>query len=713
MDRRDFMKAAGTGMVLASVPGVLRAQGALSADEIEARIREILPQLSLKEKIWQMSGRKQGSGKSGREAGSEILEGYGSAQTPGINRLGIPGVRFVDGPKGIGFEGSSAFPVAIARGAAWDVKLAERVGDAMGYEARAGGANFYGGVCINVLRHPANGRAQESFGEDPFHLGVMGAATVRGAQNHVMACAKHYTCNNHEEARFYVNIKVDERTLREMYLPHFKACVDAGCASVMSAYNDVNGQLCSQNKHLLRDILKDEWGFDGFVISDFDLGVEDTVLTARAGLDIEMSKTVFYGRNLLWAVRMGLVSEDIIDDAVTRILRQKLRFIHLEDAKYDKNKVAGEKHAALARESAQKSMVLLKNEAEILPLDLKAVKKIAVLGELADTANIGDIWSSGVRPPYVVTPLEGIKAKLGDSVEVVYGDGRDLVAAKAMAADADTVIVVAGLTFEDEGEGGLAPFMPPSAGTLGRDREFLGLHDWEIDLISAVSGETDRLVVVLEGGAAITLNEWKDRAQAILMAWYPGMEGGHAVADVLFGDVNPCGKLPFVWPKSEDQCVPLNTRAFHVKYGYLHGFRYQEKMGYKPEFPFGFGMSYTDYRYSNLCLDRDAIGKDGSITASVDVTNAGKVAGSEVVQLYVSYLGSAVERSPKDLKAFAKVAIEPGATETVALKLNAGDLAYYDVNAPGWVVEDIEYEVKVGPSSDDNDLLVEKFQVKG
>lgn len=705
MDRRDFMKAAGTGMALVAAPGVLKAKAPLSDDEIETRIREILPQLSLKEKVSQMSGRRKGN---------EIVQGYGNAQTPGIKRLGIQGLRFTDGPKGINFEGSTAFPVAIARGATWDVDLVERVGDAMGYEARAHGSNLYGGVCINVLRHPANGRAQESFGEDPFFLGVMGAATIRGAQNHVMACAKHYTCNNHEEARFYVNVKVDERTLREMYLPHFKACVDAGCASVMSAYNDVNGELCGHNRHLLTDILKDEWDFDGFVISDFDLGVEGTVPAARAGLDIEMSRTLYYGRNLVWAVRMGLVSEEIIDEAVTRILRQKLRFIHLEDAKYDSSRIGGAEHAALARECACNSMVLLKNDGGTLPLDPKAIKKVAVLGELADRGNIGDIWSSGVKAPYVVTPLQGIKARLDDSVEVVHGDGRDLDAAKAMARDADTVIVVAGLTFEDEGEGGFGPipiFQYIPMGERGRDRGFLGLHDWEVDLINAVSDETDRLVVVLEGGSAITLNEWKDRAQAILMAWYPGMEGGHAVADVLFGDFNPCGKLPFVWPVSEDQCVPLDTRAAQVEYVYLHGYRYLEKMGYKPEFPFGFGMSYTSYRYSNLRLDHDAIGRDGTVTAHVDVTNTGTVAGDEVVQLYVSYIGSRVERPPKDLKAFAKVAIETGATRTVALELKTEDLAYYDAEASKWVVEDIEYELKVGPSADEGDLLVARFRV--
>ena len=705
MDRRDFIKATGAGLALVAAPGMVRAQGSLSEEEIEARIREILPQLTLAEKVSQMSGTKKGS---------EIDPSYWNAQTPGIKRLGIPGMRFTDGPKGINREGSTAFPVAIARGAAWDVGLAERVGEAMGFETRAQGANMYGGVCINVLRHPANGRAQESFGEDPLLLGAMGVATVRGVQKHVAACAKHYACNNHEEARFYINVTVDERTLREVYLPHFKACVDAGVASIMSAYNNLNGHICSENRHLLTEILKEEWGFPGFVMSDFDLGTESTIPSAKAGLDVEMSWTVYFGRRLMMAVRLGLVSEEIIDQAVTRILRQKLRFIHLEDASYDKSRIAGAEHAALARESARHSMVLLKNDGGLLPLDAMAIKKIVVLGELADTANIGDIQSSGVKPPYVVTPLQGIKARLGDSVEVVHGDGRDLAAAKAMARDADTVIVVAGLTYKDEGEGGFGPspvFQYLPMNEIGRDRGFLGLHQGEVDLINAVSEETDRLVVVLEGGAPITLHEWKDRAEAILMAWYPGMEGGHAIANVLFGDFTPCGKLPCVWPVDERQCVPLDTRASEVRYGYLHGYRFQEKMGFKPEFPFGFGLSYTSFRYGNLRLDRDAIGKDGTITAQVDVTNTGKVAGHEVVQLYVSCPGSSVERAPKDLKGFAKVALEPGATQTITLSLNARDLAYFDAGASKWVVEASEYEVKVGPCAEDGVLLVERFRV--
>jgi beta-glucosidase len=707
MDRRDFIKATGTGMALVLSPLGSRAQGPLSADGIESRIREILSQLTLEEKVSQMSGTKKGS---------EISPDYWNAQTPGIKRLGIPGMRFTDGPKGINREGSTAFPVAIARGAAWDVELAERVGEAMGYEARAQGANMYGGVCINVLRHPANGRAQESFGEDPLLLGAMGVATIRGVQKHVAACAKHFACNNHEESRFYVNVIVDERTLREVYLPHFKACVDAGVASIMSAYNNLNGHICSENRHLLTEILKEEWGFPGFVMSDFGMGTESTLPAAKAGLDVEMDRTVYFGKRLIMAVRLGLLPEAVIDQAVARILRQKLRFIHLEDVEYDKSKLAGAEHAVLSRESARHGMVLLKNDKGLLPLDPGKMKKVAVLGELADKANIGDIWSSGVKTPYVVTPLEGIKARLGEPVEVVYNDGRDLATAKAVARGAEAVIVVAGLTAKDEGEGGFGPipvfqYLPMSE--TGRDRGFLGLHDWEVALINAVSEETDRLVVVLEGGAAITLREWKDRAQAILMAWYPGMEGGHAVADVLFGDFNPCGKLPCVWPVNEEQCVPLDTRAATVNYGYLHGYRYQEKMGYQPEFPFGFGLSYTTFRYSNLRLDRSAIGGNETVTALVDVTNTGKVAGREVAQLYVSYPGSAVERAPKDLKAFAKVALEPGATKTVALTLNAKDLAYYDAAASKWVVENIEYEVKVGPSADDDDLLAERFRVKG
>lgn len=699
MDRREFVLLSGAGLAASSLPRLSRAGEKLGAEEIEARVKEILDQLSLWEKVSIMSGRYLWDFK-------EKQKGYGKTipfRTPGIERFGLPGIRFIDGPRGINFDGSTAFPVAMARGATWDPDLAMRVGRAIGYEARAGGANFWGGGCINVLRNPRGGRAQESYGEDPYHLGVMGSATIMGVQEHVMACAKHYACNNNEDSRFYVDVKVDERTLREIYLPHFKACVDAGVASVMSAYNFVNGSHCGNNKHLLRDVLKQDWGFEGFVVSDFTMGTHSTVRPANAGLDIEMPGTIFYGRKLLLAVKAGLVPKKNIDEAAARIIRQQLRFIHLEDRPCDKSKVAGTEHAALAREVSQKSMVLLKNQGGLLPLDRKEIKRIAVLGRLADMPSTGDRGSSSVRPPYVVTPLQGIKEKLGASAEIVYEDGSNLDAAAKAAAGADAAVIVAGLTYEHEGEGGF-PGAPGDRGRLGLDKD-------EVKLIQAVSGSSDKCVVVLEGGSAITMSEWKDRVPAIIMAWYPGMEGGNAIADVLMGDAVPGGRLPFVWPASEDQCAPLKNWAPRLQYDYFHGYRLADKEGYVPEFPFGFGLSYTTFRHDRLRLSARSIGRDGKIKVSVDVTNTGKVAGEEVVQVYVGYKGSAVTRAKKDLKAFAKVALDPGETRTVNLELRARDLAYYNVESGEWVVEPIEYVVYAGPSSRQEDLLSDAFKI--
>lgn len=697
MDRRSFMKTTGAGAALIAMPGALaEAKTALGEKQISSRALELLKKMTLGEKVEQMTG----------EPAYKIFEHilgygkYGTFNTPDNKRLGIPGIRFIDGPRGANFKDSTGFPGSPARGATWDVGIQERVGAAMGYEMRAGGANFTAAVCINLIRHPSWGRSQETFGEDPFHVGSMGASFLVGLQEHVMACAKHYTANNIDESRMFVDVHMDERTLREVYLPHFKMCVDAGVASIMSAYNDVNGELCGHNAHLLRDVLKGDWGFEGFVISDFFMAVEDTVEAANAGLDIEMPVERFFGKKLKRAVLAGKVSEQVIDEAVTRILKQKLKFSHLEDATgYDMNKVAGREHTELAREVEQKGIVLLKNENSALPLKSDEIKKILVAGKLADKANLGDKGSSSIRPPYVITPLEGIRNRAGVKIEVVYESGANLSRAKKLAREADAVVVVAGFTWLDEGE--------------GNDREHLNLTKRDEGLILAVAGENSKCVVVLEAGAAVTMQAWKDQVQAVLMAWYPGMEGGNAIADVLFGDVNPSGKLPCVFPKSRGQLFEFDNKARVVEYDRYHGYRYFDKNNLEPEFPFGFGLSYTQYNYSNLRLSDRTIGKSGKIEVKIDVTNTGKMAGEEVVQLYIGYNGSRVDRPLKDLRAFAKVALEPGETKTVSLEAAARDLAYYNTGQSAWEVEQIEYIAYVGPSSRQDDLLRDTFHVSG
>ncbi len=657
--------------------------------------------MTLDEKVHEMSGNM---GVLGLPV-MLVRYNYRTFDAGGSRRLGIPPLRFTDGPHGVALGNSTCFPVAAARGATFDTDLEERVGEAMGIEARVQGANLFGGVCINVLRHPGWGRAQETYGEDPHHLGAMGVAAVTGLQRHVMACIKHFACNSIEESRFKVDVRVDERTLREVYLPHFKRCVDAGAAAVMSAYNRVNGPYCGHSRNLLREILKDEWGFKGFVVSDFVFGLYYGKAGVEAGLDVEMPLTRCYGRKLRRLVQSGEASEDLIDDAVGRILRQKDRFAGIgQTAGKADLKPACPEHGALAREAAGKAIVLLKNESDTLPLSRERIKKIAVLGPLADKPNIGDKGSSQVRPPYVVTPLEGIRKAATGAIEVVYDDGGNPARAADLAREADVAIIVVGLTAKEEGE--YFPFPP-----MGGDRTNLDLPAAHEDLIRRVAEASDRCVVILEGGSAITMGAWKDRVPAILMAWYPGMEGGHAIAEILFGNINPSGKLPMTFPKTTEQLVDFDKRAAQVTYGYHHGYRHFDVEKLEPEFPFGFGLSYTRYGYDNLRLDEDRVGPQDRIRAGVEVTNTGTVAGEEVVQLYVGCRGSEVERPVKELKGFTRVALEPGETKTVGLEIDVTDLAFYDVGAKTWRVETTDYTVLVGGSSCTRDLLDASFAV--
>ncbi len=690
--------------------GNLETENKRTRTEIEALARGILDQMSLDEKIAHMSGDTplfRGS--------IQMLYGYNLRPLPaGENlRLGIPGIRFSDGPRGVVMYHSSCFPVSMARGASWDIDLEERIGDAIGVEARTQGANFFGGVCINLLRHPAWGRAQETYGEDPYHLGEMGAALVRGVQRHIMACIKHYACNSIENTRFKVDVRIDERTLREIYLPHFKRCIDEGASAVMSAYNKVNGQYCGHNSRLLREILKQEWKFDGFVISDFMFGIRDGDAAARAGLDIEMPFTMHYGKKLKKLVEVGQVPEEMIDEAVLRILRQKIRFTQIgEPERYTSDAVLSERHRALAREAAQKSIVLLKNDPRLptndclLPIDRSKVKRIAVIGHLANKANTGDKGSSMVRALYVVTPLDGIKAALGDQVEVLYQAGHRLRQAMKAAQEAEIAIVIVGYTHQDEGE-----YIRFMWFTKGGDRNQLTLSRKDEKLIEAIASVNPNTVVVMIGGSAIITESWRARVPAILMAWYVGMEGGHALADILFGDVNPSAKLPCTFPKSTEHLPFFNKDAETIEYGYLHGYRLLNKEEHEPAFPFGFGLSYTNFEYSNLHLSQDKCPVNGSIEIHVDLSNAGGYPGEEVAQLYVGYEGSQVERPIRELKRFQKIKLKVGETRRLTFTLSAQDLAYYDPSQSKWIVEPILYKVYVGPCSRLEYLLVGEFRV--
>lgn len=673
----------------------------LNENEIDQKAREFLKVMSLKKKAEQMAGDDSLLHAIG------MLIHYNKNPIPaGVNEeLNIPGIMFTDGPRGIVLNNSTCFPVSMARGATWDIELEERIGDIIGIEAKSQGANFFGGVCINLLRHPAWGRAQETYGEDTYHLGAMGSALVRGVQKHIMACAKHYACNSMENARFRVTVEIDERTLREVYLSHFKKCVEEGVASIMNAYNRVNGKYCGHNPHLLREILKKDWGFQGFVITDFLWGIRDGKEAIKAGVDIEMPfHWKMKSKSIVKWVEKGEIAEDVIDEAVLRILSQKIKFSKKPNPElYNPKKVSSQEHIEVALDAARKSIVLLKNENNILPLDKNKIENIAIIGKLAKKENIGDKGSSRVYPQYVVTPYEGIKKEVEEKTNILYSSGKKIGDAEAIAKKADVTIIVVGYTDKDEGE---------YVFSKGGDRDSLRLNPDDEELIHAIAKGNRNCIVVMEGGSAIITESWREMVSGILMAWYPGMEGGTALADILFGRINPSGKLPIVFPKSQDQLPFFDKDAKEIEYGYFHGYKLMYKEGYEPAFPFGFGLSYNTYSYSNLRLDRDSIKKGESVNVNIEIKNEGEYQGEEIVQIYVGYENSSVERPIKDLKGFGRIKLEPNEKKTIQISIDSNDLAYYEVKDKQWIIEDITYNVFAGPYCKDQKLLKSSFKIE-
>jgi beta-glucosidase len=669
------------------------------------RARELLSQLTLAEKAGVLSG----SNTFYAGIADMMIGGYGAHPWDAgiVQRLGIEGLKFLDGPRGVVMRGATTFPVSMARGATFDVDLEERIGEAMGSEARALGGNLFAGVCINLPRHPAWGRAQESYGEDPEHLACMGAAAVRGVQRYAMACVKHFALNSMENARFRVDVTVSARALHEIYLPHFRRCVDAGVACIMSAYNSVNGECCGENEALLTGILKKRWGFRGYIITDFIFGLRDGAKAVRAGQDVEMPFRNQIANNLERWVREGEVSMERVDDAVLRILTTQLEFAARPESAIDKKL-----HAALAREAAAKSIVLLKNDG-LLPF--ANLKRLAVIGKLAAVANTGDGGSSNTTPDYVVTPLDGLRAALADRCEVLFDDGSDATRAAALAAGCDAAIVVAGYTHADEGEyvspgndavrkffprlrlrdlphllrilnkwrksrtGGFAP---------GGDRTRLTLRPEDETLILAVAQANPRTAVAVMAGSTVLMETWRERVASILMLWYPGQEGGHALADLLTGRVNPSGRLPFVVPTDAAHLPYFDKDATSIVYDLWHGYRKLDRDGHEPAFPYGYGMSYTSFAYSNF----NAVRAGAVLKLKLSVANTGARDGDEIVQIYVRALNSQVERAPRELKAFRRISVATGASTDVSIDLPIEQLAYFDEERDEFIIEPLVYE---------------------
>jgi len=699
------------------------ARVAAGADP-HAEARALVAQMTLEERLGCLDGDTPfWEGLIDGIQGGYYEHTYPAAVVP---RLGIPGLAFSDGPRGVVVGHATAFPVSMARGATFDPALEERIGEAIGRELRAVGATFYGGVCVNLLRHPAWGRAQETYGEDPFHVGEMGAALTRGVQRHAMACVKHFACNSMENARFKVDVTADERTLHEVYLPHFCRVVAAGVASVMSAYNAVNGEWCGQNHTLLTDILRTEWGFDGFVISDFQFGLRDAVRSVHAGLDIEMPYVQQRAQHLPGAVAAGALAVADVDRTVERIVATLLRFHHVFRTPSDPAVLVCDAHRALAREAAQRSMVLLRNEAGLLPLDPARVRRVAVIGALAAAANIGDGGSSNVHPPTVVTPLDGLRAAL-PGVEILHHDGVESGDAAAAAAEADVAVVVVGYTHVDEGEyidaAGVAhlfhlfPPMPDAAtserlqqalarvrgGTgmsPGGDRHTLTLRESHEGLIEAVAAANPRTIVVVMGGSAVVMERWRQRVPAILVLWYPGMEGGHALADVLLGRVSPGGRLPFAIPADPRHLPAFDRDASAVTYDLWHGQWQLDRDGHAAAYPFGFGLSYTTFARRAASVEGDGPER----VVHVTVTNTGARAGSEVVQVYGGLPGSRYERPVRRLLGFARVDLAAGESRRVAIPISLWTLAVREGGT--WVLEPGRYQVGVARHAGDPEAVM-------
>jgi beta-glucosidase len=616
-----------------------------------------------------------------------------------VPRLGIPGLRFSDGPRGVVMGRSTAFPVSMARGATWDPELEERVGAAIGAEVAAQDGNFFAGVCINLPRHPAWGRAQETYGEDPLLLGELGAALTRGVRRHVMACAKHYALNSMENARFTVDVTCAQDVLHEVYLPHFRRVVEEGVDGIMSAYNSVNGEWAGQHPELLTDVLRGDWGFEGVTVSDFIFGLRDAAASLEAGLDVEEPFRQQRAQHLPRQIVDGATSWDAVRRSGERVIATQLRF----DAEHDAPRppldvVASPEHRALAREAAARAVVLLRNEpvdgVPVLPFAPGSLRRLAVVGRLADLPNTGDHGSSDVRAPEVVTALAGLRAAL-PGTEVVHVPEDDPRAAAAVAATCDAAVVVVGYTADDEGEftdasamarpeiTALYPPLPDgttathvaAAGEsslgAGGDRERLTLRPVDEEIVRAVAAATPRTVVAVVAAGAVLTESWRHHAPGLVMSWYAGMEGGHALADVLLGRVDAAGRLPFSMPTSQDHLPPFDRDATAVTYDAWHGQRLLDRDGVPAAYPLGFGLSYTTFALGDPVARRTGV---ESAQVDVTVTNTGARDGRHVVQVYATHAGDPV----RALVGFAAVEVPAGGARRVTVPLSLRPLQRWD-----------------------------------
>ncbi|UNP74319.1 glycoside hydrolase family 3 C-terminal domain-containing protein [Bacillus nitratireducens] len=653
-------------------------------------IKKIISQMTLEEK-------------------ASLCSGLDFWNTKGIERLGIPSIMVTDGPHGLRKQAegadhlgiynsipSTCFPSAVGLASTWNKDLINQVGVALGEECQAENVGVLLGPGANIKRSPLCGRNFEYFSEDPYLSSQMAANHVKGVQSQGIGTSlKHFAANNQEHRRMSVDAIVDERTLREIYLASFEDVIkEAQPWTVMSAYNKINGEYASENNYLLNDILKDEWGFEGFVVSDWG-AVNERVAGLANGLELEMPSSFGIGeKKIVDAVNGGELSVEKLEQAVERLLYIIFKAYdnQIENAVYSKDA-----HHQLAREVASESMVMLKNEDSILPL--KKEGTVAIIGEFAKQPRYQGGGSSHINPTKLESILEEIEMVSGEKTNILFAQGYNLASddvdenmineAKKIAERADTAVLFIGLPDRYESE--------------GFDRKHLQMPENHVQLIEAIAEVQSNIVVVLSNGAPIEM-PWIGKVKGILEGYLGGQALGGAIADLLFGDANPSGKLAETFPKVlSDNPSYLNFPGegdkVEYKEGVFVGYRYYDKKNIEPLFPFGFGLSYTNFEYSNLSVDKKEIKDTETVSVTVNVKNIGSTVGKEIVQLYIKDVESTMIRPEKELKGFEKVELQPGEEKTVNFTLNKRSFAYYNVELKDWHVETGEFEILVGKSS--------------
>ena len=691
----------------------------------DAEIDKLISQMTLEEKVG-------------------MLHGNSMFANGGVKRLGIPELKMADGPLGVREEISrdnwsaagwtndfaTYYPASGALAATWNTKMAYTFGNSVGQEMRARDKDMLLSPAINIVRTPLGGRTYEYSTEDPFLNKKMAVPLIVGLQdNDVMACVKHFAANNQETNRDFVDVQIDERTLREIYLPAFEAAVkEAKTYSIMGAYNKFRGDYLCENDYMLNSILRDEWGFKGVVVSDW-AAVHSTVKTLKNGLDIEMGtpkpfNEFFLADKLIAAAKAGEISEAEINKHVKRILNVlfQVKAMGTEQKNRVKGSIATEEHYQDAYKIASEAVVLLKNDKNVLPLKLDGIKSIAVIGNNATKKNALGGFGAGVKTKREITPLEGLKNRLPASIKINYAEGylelydkrnagnlgnitssgpvtidqldpTKLQEAIEAAKNSDMAIVFAGSNRDYE--------------TEASDRRNLKLPFGQEELIDKVRAVNPNTIVVLIAGAPFDLVDLSQKSPTLVWSWFNGSEGGNALADVLLGKINPSGKLPWTMPKKIEDSPAHATNSFPgdktVNYaeGILVGYRWFDTKKIEPLYPFGFGLSYTTFAFDNAKTDKKSYADNETIAVSITIKNTGKVDGQEVVQLYSSKSNSKITRAVQELKGFQKVSVSAGKSETITIQVPVKELAYYDVETKKWTVEPGNYTLKLGSSSRD------------